>query len=166
MTRALVLACAALALCGGRLHASPPDSPQLGLTAARADLLVGEPALLTVTAVVPGASLPAGSLVQANLSTPGEVRIAVAPVTPLGAGAAELVRLVAQVPATAPYRATHILDITTITVNEGAIPVLADDALHVAAYFGDATGNGTYSALDGQRVLRVGMGQAQLPQPK
>jgi hypothetical protein len=116
------------------------------------------PALLTVTAVGPGAALPVGSLVQANLATPGEARISVASVTPLGAGAVELLRLTAQVPASAPYRATQLLALTDLRVNEGALPARADAALQVAAYLGDATGTGTYSALDGQRTLRVAVG--------
>jgi hypothetical protein len=116
------------------------------------------PTLLTITGVTFGSSLPTGSTVEANLTIPGEVHISIAAITPLSAGIAELVRLSAQVPATAPYRATHILDITSVSINEGAIAVIADDALHVAAYFGDATGTGTYSALDGQRTLRVAAG--------
>jgi VCBS repeat-containing protein len=59
------------------------------------------------------------------------------------------------VPATAAYGAAEILQITTVTLNGGAIAINADNALHVAAYFGDAPGNGAYSSLDGQRVLRL-----------
>jgi hypothetical protein len=65
------------------------------------------------------------------------------------------VKLTAAVPAGAPYRASEILHIPNVTINSGAIAAIGDDALHVAAYFGDTTGNGTYSALDAQRVLRV-----------
>ena len=38
------------------------------------------------------------------------------------------------------------------------LAAVGDDGLHVVAYFGDATGNGTYSSLDGQRVLRLAAG--------
>jgi VCBS repeat-containing protein len=117
--------------------------------------LTYDPALLTITAASPGAALPNGSLVVANLDVPGRVTLSVASVTALGPGPAELVRLTASVPATAPYRAKHILDLTSVAVNEGTLATSVDDGLHVVSYFGDATGTGIYSALDGQRMLRV-----------
>jgi PKD repeat protein len=120
--------------------------------------LTYDPSLLTVTAVSPGASLPVGSLVQGNLSVPGQVTISMAAVTGLAAGPIDIATLTAEVPATAPYRAKHIIDITRIGVNEGTLPAVADSGLHVTAYFGDTTGSGTYSALDGQRLLRVAAG--------
>jgi hypothetical protein len=116
------------------------------------------PALLTLSAVTAGAGLPPGSQVQSNLSTPGQAQITIMASAPLGVGADELVRLTAQVPTTAGYRASEILDITNITINNGAIAAIGDNGLHIAAYIGDATGTGTYSALDGQRVLRVAAG--------
>jgi ELWxxDGT repeat protein len=116
------------------------------------------PTLLTITGVALGSGLPAGSVVEANLSFAGEVHIAIAALTPLGAGGAELVRLIAQVPATAAYRGTHILDIASVSINEGAITAIGDDAIHVAAHIGDTSGNGPYSALDAQRTLRVAAG--------
>jgi VCBS repeat-containing protein len=116
------------------------------------------PALLTITSVISGTSLPTGSQIQADLTTPGESHITLTSVTALGSGAAELVRLLGQVPANAPYGAAEIIGIANVTVNGGAIAAIADDGLHVAAYFGDATGNGSYSSLDGQRVLRVAAG--------
>src|SRR5262249_35114887 len=107
-------------------------------------LLKYNPALLTITGVTPGNALPAGSSVDANLGVAGEVHLSIAAVTPLTAGIQELARLIAQVPASAPYRGSQILGITSLSINEGAIATVGDDALHVAAYFGDATGTGTY----------------------
>jgi hypothetical protein len=77
---------------------------------------------------------------------------------PLGAGAVDLLVLDARVRDDAPYGSKHVLDLEA-TVNGGAVPVAADDALHVVAYLGDATGNGGYSALDAQRVLRIAVGR-------
>ncbi|MFH1881389.1 MAG: hypothetical protein ABIL62_01600 [Planctomycetota bacterium] len=42
--------------------------------------------------------------------------------------------------------------------NEGAIASRADCAVQVAAYFGDATGNHTYSGLDAAYIARVAVG--------
>jgi hypothetical protein len=70
----------------------------------------------------------------------------------------ELLRIAAQVPLTAPYGASQILAISNLSLNSGTIPAIGDDGLHVAAFFGDATGNGSYSSLDSQRILRVATG--------
>jgi PKD repeat protein len=118
-----------------------------------------DPILLAITSVAAGAALPSDALIEANPSgTPGEISIAFASTGPLGAGPAELFRLLAEVPATAFYRDSEVLRLTRISVNEGAVPVSGDDAVHVAAYIGDATGSGTYSSLDAQRVLSVAVG--------
>jgi RHS repeat-associated protein len=117
--------------------------------------LTYDPALLTISEVTPASSLPAGTAVLANLNVPGVVRIGLAAPTPLSSGAQDIVTLTATVPDSAPYRTKQILDISDIQINEGAIAAVDDDALHLVAYFGDTTGNGTYSSLDGQRVLRL-----------
>jgi hypothetical protein len=115
-----------------------------------------DPALLTITGVLPSSSLPAGSLVQANLTVPGIVRITIALPTPLNSGPQDLVIIQATVPATAPYRAKQILHFTQAIVNE--LPALSDDAIELVAYIGDTTGTGTYSSLDAQRILRFAAG--------
>jgi hypothetical protein len=74
---------------------------------------------------------------------------------PLGDGPADLVVLTADVPADATYRTHQVIEITGVLVNEGALAAVGDHAVHVAAFLGDATGNEAYSALDGQRVLRL-----------
>jgi hypothetical protein len=84
--------------------------------------------------------------------------VSISSVTPLDAGTQEIVRLTAQVPDTAPYRASHVLDLAAVSVNGGAIAAFADDAVHLAVYAGDTTGNGSYSSLDAQRILRVSAG--------
>jgi hypothetical protein len=64
----------------------------------------------------------------------------------------------AEVPATTPRGAVGVLDLTDAALDGGAMPVTVDDGVHVAALLGDTTGNGGYSALDAQRVLRVAVG--------
>lgn len=113
-----------------------------------------DPTLLTISDATLAAGLPAGSTLVANLTVPGQVRVAMSFPTPLAAGAQDLLTLTAAVPATAPYRAKQVLDLSDASLNEGHLAAVGDDAVHLVAYFGDATGNGTYSSLDGQRVLR------------
>ena len=74
------------------------------------------------------------------------------------AGPADLVRLTAQVPGTAPYGAQHVLDLTHVQINGGAIPATDDDGLHVVSYFGDTTGSRSYSSADSSRALRLAVG--------
>jgi hypothetical protein len=56
------------------------------------------------------------------------------------------------------YALNQVLDLTSITLNEGAVQAMDDDAVQLVAYFGDATGNGGYSSLDTSRVSRVAVG--------
>jgi hypothetical protein len=70
----------------------------------------------------------------------------------LPATGTELLRLDADVPASAPYRGTHVLDISNLQINGGSLFARDDDGLHVVAYLGDTTGNGTYSSLDLARL--------------
>ena len=117
-----------------------------------------DPALLTLSDATLAASLPAGSTLVANLSVAGQLRVAMSFPTPLGAGAQDLLTLSAAIPETAPYRAKQVLDLNDVSLNEGHLEAVGDDAVHLVAYFGDTTGNGTYSSLDGQRVLRQTVG--------
>lgn len=128
-----------------------------GLTSATVNIAYN-PALLTISGGTLPAGLPAGAAVNVNVSTPGLAIVTFTSSTPLATGAAELVRLQATVPPTATYRSKHVLDITSAVLNAGSIPVITDDALHVVAYFGDTTGNGTYSAQDASRVARLAVG--------
>jgi hypothetical protein len=115
-------------------------------------------ALLKITQVLPGASLPNGTALVADLSQPGVVGLSITAPTALAAGASELARLIGEVPNTAVYGKAGVLDLNSISINNGAIVAVGDDGIDVAAYFGDATGNQRYSSLDGQRVLRVVVG--------
>jgi hypothetical protein len=117
-------------------------------------VLTYDPTLLTVTAVVFSPTLPVGLLSEVNLTVPGVVRVVIAGA--LAPGAQTLFSLVATVPNTASYRAKHILHFAQVDINE--LAAKADDGVHAVAYLGDASGNGTYSALDATRVLRVSAG--------
>lgn len=130
-------------------------SASAGITSINLTLLY-DPNLLTITG---GMALPPGSSVTVNTSTPGAAVINFTDPTPQ-AGITDFVRLTAIVPDSAGvlYTQKHLLDLTNIAINGGAIAALDDDGLHVNAYFGDTTGNAGYSATDATRTSRVIVG--------
>src|SRR5262249_33463241 len=65
------------------------------------------------------------------------------------AGTVVLGDILANAPSSAAnlYKAEELLDLSAVTVNGTAVTVVGD-AVHVNAYFGDVSGNGTIDALD------------------
>jgi glucose/arabinose dehydrogenase len=118
------------------------------------------PLLLNITAASVAPGLPADATVSLNLSTPGLARITFHSDTLLPPGGMEFVRLTANVPAAAAsfYTAKQLLDLQEPLVNGGVVNVIDDDGIMTVAYFGDTSGNGSYSAADAQRALRVAVG--------
>ena len=53
------------------------------------------------------------------------------------------------------FSSKDVLDIDALQINGSAAGGMDDDGLHVVAFPGDVTGNGSYSTLDLQRMLRV-----------
>ena len=117
------------------------------------------PALLTLsnfTSTIPGAS------VFANLTTPGTAVITVSSATQFSAtaGAITLGDFTATVPNTAPYGSKEILDITNLSVFDDStvpqlLPSVGQAAIHVAAFFGDTSGDGAYTTQDVTLEQRV-----------
>ena len=114
--------------------------------------------LLSVTGLVLGNGVPAGSTISTDLTRAGRARVIVdlgAPIT--GTTTRELVRLISNIPlsAAALYGQKQVLDLTLIAINNGAMSGRADDGVHVNAYVGDANANRAYNTLDVQRLQRV-----------
>jgi len=68
----------------------------------------------------------------------------------------------------APYAAKQVLDIRDLHIYDDAadpqeLPSIADDAIHVAAYFGDTNGSGHYNPPDATLVQRL-IGQPFAPE--
>ena len=78
--------------------------------------------------------------------------------TPLTPRPAEALRLTGVVPSTATYKASNLITFINASLNNDTILTVADRELHVVAYIGDTTGNGSYSSMVAQRVLRVAAG--------
>jgi hypothetical protein len=114
--------------------------------------------LLAITGAQPGPLTPTDATVEIDFSSPGQVVLQFRSPTPLASGPVELVSLVAAVPETASYGASHLLDIVSTQVNGGEVPVTEDDAVHSVAYFGDTTANRDYSGLDAVQIARTVVG--------
>ena len=118
-----------------------------------------DPALLDITDFALSDDLQTlGWEAEFNLLTPGEVKAILYNSTALTAGEVQLGQIQASIPTDAPYGSSTILSLEDVLLNEGAIPVKADDAVQTVAYFGDTTGNGTYSGLDAAYVARIAVG--------
>ena len=76
--------------------------------------------------------------------------------TPLSAGSADVVDIVATVPAAAAssYGASGLLQFVNPQLNGSPLAVTADRSVEKVAYFGDATGDGTLSGLDASLIAR------------
>ncbi|MCH5376851.1 MAG: PA14 domain-containing protein, partial [Planctomycetes bacterium] len=117
-----------------------------------------EPGLLGIGGASVGDGMPVGSEVTLTDEAPGVIRLQFQSPTPLSAGMQVFVNLQAAVPVDAIYTDKHLLDLRDISINAGSIPAIDDDGIHVVAYFGDVTGNGTYSSLDTSRISRMAVG--------
>jgi hypothetical protein len=102
--------------------------------------------------------LPAGATINTDLTMAGRIIVTVSSSTALPAGPAVFANLVAAVPNNAPYSDKHLLDLTDLQINGGAISARDIDGVHVAAYFGDTTASGSYSSLDASLIARVAVG--------
>jgi hypothetical protein len=128
-----------------------------GLTSASFELRY-DPALLTISSAAVAPGMPPGATVNLNIAMPGVAVVQFASPTPLPVGTTRFVDLQASVPGTATYRTKQVLDLANIVLNTGSIPGLDDDGVQVVAYFGDTTGNGTYTAGDASRTMRLTVG--------
>ncbi|MCY2987786.1 MAG: FG-GAP-like repeat-containing protein [Planctomycetota bacterium] len=125
-----------------------------------------DPALLTVQNFQLAAAVAARGVTSAfSVSSPGTAVLTIT--APVGvslsvtAGALTVGTFTAQVPDTATYAAKHILDITGLQVYDLStptrvvLPARDDDAIHVAAFFGDANGGKSYNPADTILVQRI-----------
>jgi hypothetical protein len=119
-----------------------------------------DPARLIITAATAGLAMPAGVLTL-DTSTVGTAVVTFSSPSDLPAGENVLVNLQAAAPsenASAVYRSHQVIDIHSISVtdsNSNSLPVQDGDAVYVAAYFGDVSGNGRINAGDATLVARI-----------
>ena len=87
-------------------------------------------------------------------------RIRAAGTTPLSGANLDIVRVAAEVPATASYGASQAIRLENIFLNGGGIAASGDVAVHKAAYLGDTDGSGIHSAADAFLTVQAALGLA------
>ncbi|MBI1396537.1 MAG: tandem-95 repeat protein, partial [Betaproteobacteria bacterium] len=107
-------------------------------------------------------TLPAGvsgTITRTDIA--GGIHLDVVFDVPLGAGAANVLDLVAHVPETAVQGAQQVIAPRNLEVRDatgGTIAAIADDAVHLVGYFLDADGSASYTRADVNLVQRVIVG--------
>ena len=119
-----------------------------------------DPTLLTINTFT-----PAGLSATLDTSTPGVAVLTVTSTGPFSStsGLFTVGTFSAQVPNSATYGAKEILHFASLQVKDtsgNVLPSLADDAIHLAAYFGDTSGSGSYNSPDTTLIRRL-IGQVQ-----
>jgi len=119
-----------------------------------------DPSLLAVD----GIRLASGiSGTVSRTGSAGVVHVDVLLDTALPAGARTLLYVDARVPSTAIYGALGRIDITEVVLERddgSSIDVIADGAVQVVGYLGDADGDGRYSRADADALMQLVTGRA------
>jgi hypothetical protein len=140
-------------------------NPALGWVTRVQVTLDYNPALLNLSGAVPNPALSGSTFTMLGSSVPGkavfEYSGTAADAALLQGGNMALGFLNATVPsgsAAAPiYKGIDLLHLSNLAVNEGAIPAAAADAVHLAAFVGDADGNGSYGSNDAVLITRTAL---------
>jgi hypothetical protein len=111
-----------------------------------------DPSLLSISTAQGG---PSGTLTL--LSASGGVASFVFHAGTAQSGDITLGQIIAVVPpgAASNYRAKELLHLSNIVVNAGSIGAVGNDGVHVNAYLGDTSGDGSVSGLDASQIGRV-----------
>ncbi|MCA9245736.1 MAG: lamin tail domain-containing protein [Planctomycetales bacterium] len=103
--------------------------------------------------------LPAGWKISGvqNIAS-GVLRLNVSGPTPLAAGPASLIRLLARVPDLAARGEAHEIVVEAVEVNGGDLAARGESAIHALAFPGDPSNSADFSGFDASLVARVTIG--------
>lgn len=120
-----------------------------------------DPALLEIVQATAGETMPAGSQVTLDTSSPGRANLAFTSPTSLPPGEQVLIELQVNVPesAASDHYGQHgvvlLGDVQIKDIAEKPLPVMAEHALQMVSLFGDVSLNGRINAFDARLVARV-----------
>ncbi|MGD0283960.1 MAG: PKD domain-containing protein, partial [Dissulfurispiraceae bacterium] len=118
-------------------------------------LLHFNPGPTTILPAIKGSGVPGSWALTYNLEAPGLLKLSLSGPVALTGTNVNLISLIADVPATAPYGNSEVIKLTHLRVNEGNISATADYAIHKAMYLGDADGSQKYNSFDATLISRV-----------
>ncbi len=118
--------------------------------------------LLELSSASLGDNMPAGARVDLSRDSdvPNKWRLQFSSEQPLPPGERVIAYLQARVPselASQFYSSNELIDVEVEAISDGgdvSYPAIGDDALHVAAFFGDLSGDGRVNAIDASRLAR------------
>ena len=116
------------------------------------------PNLLSINDFQLADNLPEDWQLQTNMTTPGIAELTLNGSTPLAAGKQNLVSLAAEVPKTAQYGATQVLQLKNVQLNDGSSIGEGDSAIHQVAMQGDLSGDRTLSNFDTHLIAQASTG--------
>ncbi len=121
-----------------------------------------DPSLLAISGFSLSSTLASGgAAVDVNTQVSGQISLAIYGTSAFSTatGPLTLGNFIASVPTSAPYGAKQVLEVTSVTVFDNSlvneIPAVGDDAIHVAAYFGDISGNRLIQSNDAAIAARI-----------
>ena len=116
------------------------------------------PDLLSINDFQLAENLPEDWQLQTNMTTPGIAELTLNGSTPLAAGQQNLVSIEAEVPKTAQYGATQVLQLKNVQLNDGSLIGEGDSAIHQVAMQGDLSGDRTLSNFDAHLIAQASTG--------
>ncbi|GAB4545807.1 MAG: hypothetical protein Tsb0014_40140 [Pleurocapsa sp.] len=96
--------------------------------------------------------------ITSNLDTPGQATVSLSGTTPLNTGAVDLVSLQGEIPANAPYGLSDILNLNSVSINEGSVEVVGSQAIQDNTIRGDLDRNEIYTNRDVSLVAHLSVG--------
>jgi cyclophilin family peptidyl-prolyl cis-trans isomerase len=122
--------------------------------------LIYQADLLGITGVNLNANLSSTwQITNLDLTKAGEAKISLQGTTSLSSGVQNLLSIEANVPETATYGKSGVLELKDVKLNGSDNDILGDKAIQQVARQGDLSGNGIYSSLDAALLARIVGGQ-------
>ncbi len=121
--------------------------------------LTYNPDILGVTDVIVNPDLADDwQIITENLDTEGQAIISLSGTTPLDSEEVDLVIFTTEFPADVAYGSSDVLQLESISLNEGSIEAVGDNGILQTAYIGDVNGDETYTNADASLISHLAVG--------
>ncbi len=121
--------------------------------------LTYNPDILGITNVIVNPNIADDwQIIKEDLSTDGQANITLEGTTPLDSGEIDLVIFETEFPTDVTYGNSDVLQLESISLNEGSIEVVGDNGILQTAYIGDVNGDESYSNADASLISHLAVG--------